>query len=284
MILLVLLNFFFIKGDSAVTNLTKEKSIGDFRNAISVTTDGKENIYVLDAGTNQIVKFNNKLEYKKRNGKQGWGEVQFDYPTYIDGSSGLDIFVSDGKNHRIQQLDLDLNYISSLITDLPDFNVELKFRTPAASLILNSSELYVIDHDNNRIVVYKDGRNPSYVFGDYKSGKGQLIHPVKILKDSKNFIYVLDKEQKAVVRFDNLGNYSNKLEITDLENFTIRGNTLYLFNGKEITRYDLEKSSVIDKISLPASYRKKKFTDILVLSDEKYLLLNKNELSLWVKN
>lgn len=280
MLLLIFLNILFLRSDSL---LTKEKSIGDFRSAISLTTDGKENVYVLDAGTNQIVKFNNKLEYKKRNGKQGWGEVQFDYPTFIDGSSGLDIFVSDGKNHRIQRLDLDLNYISSLKTDLPDFNVELKFRTPAASLILNSNELYVIDADNNRIVVYKDGRNPSYVFGDYKSGKGQLIHPVKLLKDPKNFIYVLDKEQKAVVRFDNLGNYLNKLEISDLENFTIRGNTLYLFNGKEITRYDLEKSSVIDKLTLPASAQKKKYTDILVQTDEKYLLLGKNELSLWVK-
>ena len=280
MLLLIFLNFFFLRGD---TLLTDEKTISEFQNALSVTTDGKENIYVLDAGTNQIVKFNNKLEYKKRNGKQGWGEGQFDYPTFIDGSSGLDIFVSDGKNHRIQRLDLELNYISSLKTDLPDFNVELKFRTPAASLILNSSELYVIDADNNRIVVYKDGRNPSGVFGDYKSGKGQLIHPVKILKDSRNFIYVLDKEQKAIVRFDNLGNYLNKLEISDLENFAIRGNTLYLFNGKEITRYDLERSSVIDKLSLPESSRKKKYTDILVLTDEKYLLLKKNELSLWVK-
>jgi len=280
MLLIIFLNFFFLGSDSI---LTKEKTISDFQNALSVTTDGKENIYVLDAGTNQIVKFNNKLEYKKRNGKQGWGEGQFDYPTFIDGSSGLDIFVSDGKNHRIQRLDLELNYISSLKTDLPDFNVELKFRTPAASLVLNSSELYVIDADNNRIVIYKDGRNPSSVFGDYKSGKGQLIHPVKILKDSRNFIYVLDKEQKAIVRFDNLGNFLNKLEISELENFAIRGNTLYLFNGKEITRYDLERSSVIDKLSLPESSRKKKYTDILVLTDEKYLLLRKNELSLWVK-
>ncbi len=74
--------------------------------------DGKENIYVLDAGSNQIVKFSNKLEFKKRNGKQGWAEGQYDSPTFIDGSSGLDIFVSDGKNHRVQRLDLDLNLIA----------------------------------------------------------------------------------------------------------------------------------------------------------------------------
>ena len=166
---------------------------------------------------------------------------------------------------------------------VPDvFNPYVVEKTAELSALFQSGIIRP-DADNNRIVVYKDGRNPSGVFGDYKSGKGQLIHPVKILKDSRNFIYVLDKEQKAIVRFDNLGNYLNKLEISDLENFAIRGNTLYLFNGKEITRYDLERSSVIDKLSLPESSRKKKYTDILVLTDEKYLLLKKNELSLWVK-
>lgn len=281
MIFLLFLNFLFLKSDSL---LTKQKSVADFQNAVSVAMDGKENIYVLDAGSNQVVKFSNNLEYKKRNGRQGWAEGQFDSPTFIDGSSGLDIFVTDGKNHRVQRLDLELNTIASLLTDLPDFNKELRFRTPIASLVLNSSELYVIDGDNNRIVVYKDGKNPSYVFGDYKSGKGQLGRPVKILKDAKNYIYVLDKEQKAVFRFDNLGNYVNRFEIKGLENFAIRGNTLYLFDGSEITRYDLEKNSIIDKTQLPSKSKNKKYTDIFVLPNEKYLLLRKNELSLWVKN
>ncbi len=97
---------------------------------------------------------------------------------------------------------------------------------------MNSNEFYVIDGDNNRIVVYKDGRNPSGVFGDYKSGKGQLRRPVKILKDAKNFIYVLDKELKAVIRFDNLGNYINRIEIIDLENFAIRGKYSLSFQRK----------------------------------------------------
>jgi hypothetical protein len=281
MLLLIFLNFFFLKSDSL---LTKENSIGGFQNAVSITTDGKENIYVLDAGSNQIVKFGSNLDFKKRNGKQGWAEGQFDSPTYIDGSSGLDIFVTDGKNRRVQRFDLELNFVAALYTDLSDFNVELKYKTPRASLVLNSSELYLIDGDNHRIVIYKDGRNPSGVFGDYKSGKGQLLHPVKLLKDSKNFIYVLDKEQKAVLRFDNLGNYINRLEIPDLENFTIRANVLYLFNGKEITKYDLDRNFIIDKIVLPGKNRKNKYTDFVVTLDEKYLLLKKNELSLWVKN
>ena len=281
MILLLFLNFLIAGSDSL---LVKSREVADFTNAVSVTTDGKENIYVLDAGTNQIVKFDNKLNYLKRNGKQGWDEGQFDSPTCIDGSSGLDIFVTNGKNKRVQRLDLELNPISILKTNLPDFTADYQFNTPVATLVLNSRELYVIDGDNNRIVIYKDGRNPSGIFGDYSSGKGQLSRPVKILKDGKNFIYVLDKELKTIFRFDNLGNYINRLTIENLESFTISGNTLYMFNGKEILIYDLERNTVTDTKILPGKISKKKFRDILVLNSKKYLLLEKNTLSLWQEN
>lgn len=281
MILLLFLNFLIAGPDSLIV---KSREVADFTNAVSVTTDGKENIYVLDAGTNQIVKFDNKLNYLKRNGKQGWAEGQFDSPTCIDGSSGLDIFVTDGKNKRVQRLDLELNPISILKTNLTDFSSDLQYNTPVATLVLNSRELYVIDGDNNRIVIYKDGRNPTGIFGDYSSGKGRLSRPVKILKDGNNFIYVLDKELKTIFRFDNLGNYINRLTIEDLESFTITGNTLYMFNGKEILIYDLEKNIVTDTKILPRKFSNKKFRDILVLNGKKYLLLEKNTLSLWQEN
>lgn len=281
MILLALINFIFLTGDSL---LVKQNSVKVFENAVSVTVDAKENIYVLDAGSNQIVKFGNNLEYKKRNGKQGWAEGQFDSPAYIDGSSGLDLYVCDGKNKRIQRIDLELNPIAILRTNLVDYPVDLQFNTPIASLVLNSRELYVIDKDNSRIVVYKDGRSPAYVFGDYRSGKGQLGRPVKLLKDDKNFVYVLDLELKGIMRFDNLGNFINKIEIKNLENFAIRGRMLYLFNGKEIIKYDLDKNSIAGKKIMPLKPKSKKYNDILVLSGEKYLLLGKNELSLWVEN
>ena len=280
MLILLFLNFFLLGSDST---LVRDQTIDGFQQAVSITTDAKDNIYVLDAGSNQIVKFNSKLGYLKRNGKQGWSEGQFDSPTSIDGSSGLDLFVSDGKNRRVQRLDLELNPISSLTTNLVDFPADFIFNTPVSTLVLNTVELFVIDGDNHRVIVYKDGRNPSSIFGDYKSGKGELVRPVKILKDAKNFIYVMDKELKAIIRYDNLGNYVNSIPIDNLETFAIRGNILYLFNGKEIIKYDIDKSSVIDTKSILPEHRKKKFTDILVLSGEKYLLLNKNALSLFVE-
>lgn len=281
MLIILLISFIFSKGDSL---LVQDKEVKDFTNAVSIASDGKENIYVLDAGMNQIVKFDKELKYLKRNGKQGWGEGQFESPTFIDGSSGLDIFVSDGRNRRILRLDLELNQISSLYTALVDFPSDLQFNTPVATLVLNSRELYVIDGDNSRIIVYKDGRNPSSIFGDYTSGKGQLSRPVKMVKDAANNIYVLDKELSAIFRFDNLGNYVNKVEMKGLESFTVFGNTMYVLKGNEIILYDLDKRSITGTKKISGKNSKKKFRDILILNNKKYLLLSKNTLSLFREN
>ena len=278
MILLLLFNFLIAGSDSL---LVKKLEVNDFLNAVSITSDAKENIYVLDQNANQIVKYNADLEFIMRNGKQGWLEGQFDSPTYIDGSSGLDIFISDGNNKRVQRYDLNLVPIATLLTNLPDFPPDLRFRTPIASLVLNSNQFFVIDADNNRIVVYNDGRAPVSLFGHYTSGKGQLLRPVKLLKDGNNNIYVYDKELKSILKYDNLGNYVSTLSIDNIEAYTIFGNTLYLFNGKELVMYDLDKNSITDRKKLPKNISKKKIRDILVLNNKKYFLLGKNTLSLW---
>lgn len=278
MFLIFLFTLISLRGDSI---LVKENEVKDFSNAVSITSDGKENIYVLDAGTDQIIKFDRDLKYLKRNGKQGWGAEQFDRPTSIDGSSGLDIFVSDGKNRRVIRLDLELNQISELKTAQIDFPSDLQFNTPVATLVLNARELYVIDGDNNRIIVYNDGRSPSSIFGDYTSGKGQLGRPVKLVKDAENNIYVLDKELNSIFRFDNLGNYVNKVETLGIESFTVYGNVMYILRGKEILLYDLDKRSITGIKKIPGKSKKTKYRDILILNGNKYLLLSKNALSLF---
>lgn len=278
MMILLFLSFLFPSSDSL---LVKKLEIKDFANAVSITSDSRENIYVLDANANQIIKYNSNLDFILRNGKQGWMEGQYDSPTYIDGSSGLDIYVSDGNNKRVQRLDLNLVPISTLLTYTPDFQEDLRFRTPVASLVMNSNQFFVIDGDNNRIVVYQNSRTPVSLFAHYTSGKGQLLRPVKLLKDGNNNIYVLDKEIKSILKFDNLGNYVMTLSIDNLEAYTIYGNTLYMFDGKEIVLYDLEKNAVTERKKLPKNISKKKIRDILVLNNNKYFLLGKNTLSLW---
>ena len=79
-------------------------------------------------------------------------------------------------------------FISELKTDQPTFLSELQFRTPIASIVVNASDLYIVDDENKRVVIFPRGFEPSNSFGGFNSPKGRLTEPVKIAKDGDNLI------------------------------------------------------------------------------------------------
>lgn len=249
-----------------------------FQNAVSVTMDGKGYIYVLDNESNEIVKLDEKLNEIKRIGRKGWKNGEFDSPTCIDGSSGLDIYVSDGVNYRVQRFDLNLSYISSLVTNSPTFDDKLKFNTPLASIILNINAIYVLDGENKRIVYYPDGQTPLTSFGGFQSAQKPMLEPVKFLKDGYNSIYVYDKKANAIFRYDNFGNFVKTIEYNTIKSVSIYNNIIYIFTGGELLLYDVAKSAFSGKISLPKEFEDLKVTDILVYSDSKVIFLEKNKI------
>jgi len=265
----ILIIFFFI------CNISHSQS---FSNAISITGDGKGFIYVLDKSKNEITKLDSNLNIIKKSGDYGWASGQFISPTYIDASSGLDIFVSDGNNYRVQRLDLNLAFISELKTNTITFNPEFQFNTPVATLIVNSNNLFVIDKDNKRIVIYQNGEKPSNSFGDFKTSPTPLIEPVKLLKDNNNNIYILDKGYNKILIFDNFGNFIKTIELDNVKTFSIFNNNLYIISGNEIFIYEPQKNAFSEKISLPENYQNK-ITDLLIYNSEKYFILEKNKLS-----
>jgi len=183
MIFLIIFNLLIFNQDTA---LVKGSEYSGLYNAISVTSDRRGFIYVLDNESNEIIKFDENLKEVKRIGRKGWNNGEFDSPTNIDGSSGLDIYVTDGVNYRIQRFDLNLSYISSLITNSSTFDEKLKFNTPVASIVLNMNALYVVDGENKRIVYYPDGITPITYFGGFQSAQKPFVEPVKLMKDGYN--------------------------------------------------------------------------------------------------
>lgn len=267
-------------GADSVTTGTYEYS--GFKNAVSLTSDGRGNIYVLDNESNEIVKFDDKLNVLKRTGRKGWNNGEFDSPTNIDGSSGLDIYVSDGVNYRIQRFDLNLSFISSLVTNSATFDDKLKYNTPIASIVLNTNAFYAIDGENKRIVYYPDGITPITYFGGFQSAQKPLINPVKLLKDGYNCIYVFDNKSSIVFKFDNFGNYVKTLEQKNIKSVSIYNNIVYILTGNEILLYDVRKNAYSDRILLDKDFSDKKITDMLVYTDTKIIFLEKSKIYFYI--
>lgn len=280
MILALIFNFLFGVSDSTVI---LQKELDGFSNAVSMTVDAKGFIYVLDKDQNQIYKLDSNLNILKRAGGKGWAQGQFDSPTYIDGTSGLDLIISDPNNYRLQRLDLNLAFVSELKTNQPTFLEEFQFNSPVASTVINSSELYVLDGENKRVVIFPRGFEPNNSFGGFNSPKGRLSEPVKIQKDADNFVYILDKSSNSIKVYDNFGTYKNEIKPDKIYSFYNYNGVMYIYDGVNIILYNLSSGSYT--VSFPAgiSVREGNFTDFLAYNSNKYLLLEKNKLSLLIK-
>ncbi len=272
-----MLSLLFSSPDSS---FFKKNELTGFKNAISITSDGKGFLYVLDNESNEISKIDDKLNIIKKVGKKGWNSGEFDSPTYIDGSSGLDLYVSDGKNYRVQRFDLNLSFVTSLTTNTVTFDDKLKFDNPVASVIVNSNNLYVVDGDNKRIVIFQSGLTPLTSFGGFQSAETPFVKPIKILKDGNNLLYILDKMQNSVFVYDSFGNYIKTFNIQKLISISIYNNFLYFLTENEIILYDLYKKAYVNKIDISENF-KEVISDFLVYSDNEFLILEKNKLVLY---
>jgi tripartite motif-containing protein 71 len=278
MYLLLLLNLLLFNSDSV---LVKSSEVGDFLNAVSVTSDGKSNIYVLDAVKNEIIKYDDNLKEIKRAGKKGWANGEFDSPTFIDGSSGLELNVSDGKNYRIQKFDLNLSYTGVINPNYETYQDNFKYQTPVATVYINPY-LYSIDGENNRVVTYQiQNQNmwtPAFSFGGFQSAQKPMSKPTKIVKDGFNNIYILDKKLHTVFKYDNFGNYFTSLENEKVISISAFNYTLFILTDSEVLVYDAKRNAFTDKILFAEKINTEKIQDFMVFSSSKFYILERNKL------
>ncbi|MEE4312530.1 MAG: NHL repeat-containing protein [candidate division KSB1 bacterium] len=172
--------------------------------AISIDMTG--NLYLADTNNNRIIKFDEQNEPVKVVGGFGWGKEEFDYPLDINAKSGLDIFIADYNNSRIERYDKDLNYISSYYSD-ESLDEDLQFDYPSGVAISIHGEIVLVDAENERLLKINSFGQPEISFGDYSEGVGRLDNPAQVEIGVNDRIYVSDQNGAVVVVYDYFGNY-----------------------------------------------------------------------------
>ena len=162
------------------------------------------NIYILNTDRNTLKLFAKDRSLKREVGGSGWENDQFDRPSGLWARNGIDVFVADYGNHRIQRFDRHLSYVSTLYArENPD--PDERFGYPTDVAVSRLGDLFICDSENSRIVKVNRFTQVERTFGGFSAGEGRLLNPTQVEIGPSDHVYVVDGAR--VVVFDNSGNF-----------------------------------------------------------------------------
>jgi len=242
---------------------------GEFSNASSFTISSSGIIYVTDLNKNEISSFDTLGNKLKDVGGFGWQSGLFDQPVDIF-ANPLAVYIADKNNHRIQQFDRNLNFISSLSSRSEDF--ESNFGFPLSLAVSNQGDLFILDGENTRVIKFDMFGNFLTSFGGIDGGNFNLKNPSSLSVDSKGLVFVSD--DKTLNIFDSFGNGLNKVNFNhQIKSIRIVFNDYVIVTKNSIQKLIIENESL--KIE-PVEVLDVKFSEIksaLIFNNKIYLLL-----------
>ena len=182
-------------------------SIGDNEGLIrpnEVVVDGKDRVYVTDAGTAKVFVFTLKGKKIAEFGGQGSGKSQFGYPNGLAVADDGNLVIADSVQRNIRVFSPDGKYLKTLL----ESNVRTGMVKPGSMTKGRDGNFYISDLLNNRVLKIEETGKTVKVFSD--SG-GPLSYPQGTAVDKKGRLWVADSGNYSVRIFDNKGNVTDKI-------------------------------------------------------------------------
>ena len=161
-------------------------------------------LYVVDGDKNTVTLYSADGKRMREIGGQGWENDQFDHPGGIWARNGIDVFIADYGNHRIQRYDRSLNFVATLSTH-DSGNPDERFGYPTDVAVSRLGDLFICDSENTRVVKVDRFSQVERTFGGFDAGKGRLQSPSQLEIGPRDCVYVLDGSRILV--FDAFGNF-----------------------------------------------------------------------------
>lgn len=190
--------------------------VARFRDARAVAADPSGRLYVVDAAESAVILLAPDGRARTVLGGPGSGDYSFIDPSDIDPANGLDFFVADAGNARIQRLSTDGRFIETVPVPVGDPEGVRPNRTvdpsdpaqrgrPIGVAVGPAGSLYAIEAERNVVLRWDTGRRLSNRLG--ADGPGRLGEPVGLAVTSEGTVFVADAAQDAVLVYDELGTF-----------------------------------------------------------------------------
>jgi len=174
----------------------------------SLDVDLYGSVYVLNAEKATLTLLDRDLMTITVIGQPGWDNGRFDKPAAVWARNGMDIFVADYGNHRIQRFDRAMSFVSSLSTHDSD-EPEQRFGFPTDVSLSRLGDLFICDSENQKVVKVNRLNKVEKSFGGFDAGKGRLNSPTRLEIGPSDQVYVLDAPRVLV--FDTFGNFLREM-------------------------------------------------------------------------
>ncbi len=249
----------------------------DAQTTLPITGDDIEvdvygRIVVLDGSRNTLRLFNSEGQLEREVGGSGWGDNEFDSPRAVWARNGIDVFVADYGNHRIQRFDRNLNFVASFTTRGSE-DEKVRFGYPAGVALSRQGDLFLSDGENVRLVCVGGFSIVKWTFGGFDAGKGRTLAPATVDVGPKDYVYVGDGTR--VLIFDafggyvqTLGTFSPGVRVVAEMRYTVTVHNDSLNVHDEVNRW-IGSITSVSMLSEPV-----KIIDIAFSGDRAYVLTN----------
>jgi len=194
-----------------------------------VAIDRNDHVLVFDRGEPPILVFD-----ARGNFKGAFGRGLFTSPHGLRVDPEGNVWVTDNANHTVLKLDPTGKVLLTLGTKNESGTDERHFNKPTDVAFARNGDFYVSDgYGNSRVVKFdKDGRF-ILAWGRKGSGDGEFNLPHAVRVDSKDQVYVADRENNRIQVFDSKGKFLRKIEgIAPFGLEIARDDTLYVADGR----------------------------------------------------
>ena len=217
--------------------------------ALAIDTSGPHDAWwIADTGNHRVQRFhpNGSPVGVWSDNRRG----RYAFPSGIEWLGNYGIFIADTLLSRIQVVEANGDYIDSWgagTTMLPGDPVLF---IPVDIAIDSSSNVYVVDTGNNRIVKATETGSPLRTWGGPGSGPSLFNIPLSIALDSTGNVYVADSANHRIQKFDSNGNYIKEWgghgtlfgAFDTPSGVAVSGNHVYVVDqgNSRIQRFDLD--------------------------------------------
>lgn len=209
-----------------------------FQKAAALDVDSEGNIYIIDRGQHQLLKFFPDGKPMKQIGGFGRGTEQFDDPRDVNAHTTLNVFVADYNNNRVVRFDRRLNFIGALPSVWEE---PYKFERVRSIAVSSQYDLFLLEDGGKRIMKFSRFQEPKESFGGVHETYGQLLEPAQLTLEDNKRLFVSDPAQKAVVVFDYLGNFLSDIFHPDLKH----PDGIYWGDDEQLYVADRETSTIL---------------------------------------